>query len=500
MKRGGLVRVIPGIHSPGVDASSNLASAPTITSEEPVGYETNCSAECRGGGSFTRDVSRNVAGESGIRWESDIQSSVRPPVASESLQPIVVTTRIADARGVGEGLAGGGGAASVKRSLPASSLDARSIPRCPGCGSQRVWRDGMRFPMFGDPIQRWICRECGYRFSQGGVSKSLNSACGLPLSRQICVSLNGENSETKNLGTAQTIEKVCAGDGKLLTYAWFLKKKRGAADNTISMRVEALRRIQYKGVILDNPESFETVLATEPLTPATKSTWVRCYASYTKMMMIPWEPIRVKYEPKMPFDPTREEMNAIITAASKRYAAFLQAKLTTGARVGELCMLHWTDINAENCTISINYAEKDSRNRTVKVPQKTIVMLSALPKKSLFVFNTKPANVRVMLQTLRKRLARTQNNPRFLRIHLHTFRRFYAIETLKATRSKDHVQYCLGHKSIVNTERYLRGVQLGDEKYYSAVATTIDQIRKLAEDGWTYFQECNGVKIFRKPM
>jgi len=39
-----------------------------------------------------------------------------------------------------------------------------------------------------------------------------------------------------------------------------------------------------------------------------------------------------------------------------------------------------------------------------------------------------------------------------------------------------------------------------EEKYHSTTATTIDEICKLAEDGWTYFQEVAGVKIFRKPI
>jgi hypothetical protein len=37
------------------------------------------------------------------------------------------------------------------------------------------------------------------------------------------------------------------------------------------------------------------------------------------------------------------------------------------------------------------------------------------------------------------------------------------------------------------------------EKYYSAIAQTVEEIRQLAEDGWSYFQEVDGVKIFRKP-
>jgi len=38
-------------------------------------------------------------------------------------------------------------------------------PLCPHCGSNKLWRDGLRYSLFGDRIQRWLCRNCGLRFS-----------------------------------------------------------------------------------------------------------------------------------------------------------------------------------------------------------------------------------------------------------------------------------------------------------------------------------------------
>jgi len=39
------------------------------------------------------------------------------------------------------------------------------VPACPQCGFTRVWKDGIRRLTDGPVIQRWLCRECGYRFS-----------------------------------------------------------------------------------------------------------------------------------------------------------------------------------------------------------------------------------------------------------------------------------------------------------------------------------------------
>ncbi|MGD6807620.1 MAG: hypothetical protein ACQCN4_11750, partial [Candidatus Bathyarchaeia archaeon] len=50
-------------------------------------------------------------------------------------------------------------------------------PTCPKCGPKTttVWRDGTYSPMFGEPIQRWLCRRCGLRFSDPvGVETAKN--------------------------------------------------------------------------------------------------------------------------------------------------------------------------------------------------------------------------------------------------------------------------------------------------------------------------------------
>ena len=39
-------------------------------------------------------------------------------------------------------------------------------PKCPQCGSNMVWKDGIRCLNNGFSVQRWLCRDCGYRFSE----------------------------------------------------------------------------------------------------------------------------------------------------------------------------------------------------------------------------------------------------------------------------------------------------------------------------------------------
>lgn len=40
---------------------------------------------------------------------------------------------------------------------------------CPQCDSERLYKAGFRYPKGRDKVQRWLCRSCGFRFSQPNV-------------------------------------------------------------------------------------------------------------------------------------------------------------------------------------------------------------------------------------------------------------------------------------------------------------------------------------------
>ncbi|MGB9693569.1 MAG: IS1/IS1595 family N-terminal zinc-binding domain-containing protein, partial [Fervidobacterium sp.] len=41
---------------------------------------------------------------------------------------------------------------------------------CPECGSKLLYKDGLRYLSDGSQVQRWLCRNCGYRFSENSNS------------------------------------------------------------------------------------------------------------------------------------------------------------------------------------------------------------------------------------------------------------------------------------------------------------------------------------------
>ena len=116
-----------------------------------------------------------------------------------------------------------------------------------------------------------------------------------------------------------------------------------------------------------------------------------------------------------------------------------------------------------------------------------------------YIFNPDPRSIKESFANVRNRLAETHKNPRFKQIYLHTFRHYYACRLYRKTKNLKTVQDALGHKSIMNTEIYTRIVVFQDEEYNSATAKTVEEVQKLAEDGWSYFCEIDGIKVFRKP-
>jgi integrase len=244
--------------------------------------------------------------------------------------------------------------------------------------------------------------------------------------------------------TTATETKTVAGEiegkqqqdvkGKILEYAWKMKKQ-GQAESTIKTRIYRLSILAKKGANLNDPDSVETVLATEKWTPANKKFFVMAYLSFTRAFGIAWKPIKIHYEPRQVFIPLEKEIDALISGCGKTTATFLQVLKDTGARVGEAVKLKWIDVNTENNTIAINNPEKGSHSRTVKVSTKTVAMINALPKKNEYIFTP---NVRALQSTFarsRKRLARTLQNPRLLQIHFHTLRHWKG--TMEYQRTKN---------------------------------------------------------------
>jgi len=390
-------------------------------------------------------------------------------------------------------------------------------PLCPHCGSNKLWRDALRYSAFGDKIQRWLCRDCGVRFSDPNDVKNawstrekaertssnvIKASDDLVITRQICV------TETKNLAAEQQTTEVLRRNetdvkGKIIENAWWMKKQ-GYSESTILGRSKLLRILAKRGADLYDPETVKTIIAKQQWSEGRKANAVDAYSTFLRMVGGKWEAPRYKGIAKLPFIPKETEIDQLISGCSKRMATFLQSLKETGMRSGEAWQLKWNDIDFETNTVRIT-PEKNSNPRIVHISKKLVGMLGTLPKNygdRVFSNPQQPLDhYRDNFCQQRRRVANKLQSSRMLRITFHTFRRWKG--TIEYHRTKDilHVMQLLGHKSIKNTLLY---VQLAEElfkeeqDYISKVAKSENEICSLVEAGFEYVCEYEGHKIFKK--
>jgi len=417
----------------------------------------------------------------------------------------------ASSRMLGREQAGPGEDAALEHSRQHPSLEPQLL--CPQCGSSKLSKDGFRYLYDGTPVQRLLCRDCDYRFSEKPLQEDpdwqINTPSLIVSKRQVCELLT---EESKNLAEVETRQEKPLRDGTralpgiLIDYAWKMKK-RGLAEETIKHRLYRLNVLVKKGADLQNPDSIETILATEPWKPTNKSFFVRAYQSFTKTYGIPWIPIRVRCENKQPFIPLESEIDQLIAGCGKRTATFLQVLKDTGARCGEIKSLKWTDIDEPKRAIRINDPEKGSNSRTVQVTPKTLAMLNALPKRSIYIFSPVGSEQPPKIRSLQSIFARQRNklavrlqNPRLKQIHFHTFRHWKATMEYAKTRDILHVKQLLGHKRLENTEVYTHLIDFATDDYTVRRPKTSKEEDELIEAGFEYvrYDEKEQSPIYRK--
>ena len=126
-------------------------------------------------------------------------------------------------------------------------------------------------------------------------------------------------------------------------------------------------------------------------------------------------------------------------------------------------------------------------------------MLAALPKKNQNVFGKANCNyMENQFVVTRKRIANKLQNPRIMQIHFHTFRHWKATMEYHKTRDILHIMNLLGHRNIESTLVYTQLISFESDEYYSAVAKTVDEARKLLEEGFEYVCQKDDIMLFRK--
>lgn len=441
-----------------------------------------------------------------------------------------------------------------------TALDVRSKLKCPECGSLGpFYKDGLRQLSNGESVQRWLCRRCGYRFSEssvkvnvtGKVSETFDSGANLRKGKivnadfSVKEGFNGSpfscgedigshdittigkhlnsflsynskcqlcalDKKAKKLNTA-TKTKTVAGTspldqqtlkGKLLEFEFWMQKQ-GYAKSTVKSRVKRLLILSRRGANILEPESVKAVIALQKTwSNGHKANVVDAYSCFLEKEGLKWNPPRYKREETIPFIPSEAELNMLIGASGKTLSIFLQGLKETGADPGEFAAIHSKDINRESKAITLNHPVKGHRPRVLTVSQELINRLEPLMKQSGRLFDDD--RLRRAFLYKRRTMVRKLSNPRLGNITFITFRHWFA--TMEYHRTKDilHVQRLLGHKNIQNTLIYidLEAKLFGksSDGFTVRIAHDVGEAASLTEAGFEYTtgEYNDGGKIYRK--
>jgi site-specific recombinase XerD len=395
-------------------------------------------------------------------------------------------------------------------------------PPCPLCASKRIYKDGMRYLSKGATVQRWLCRDCNYRFSERNHNKPLQKSSNWHINTASALTLGcqerGESRKRRATtlqagGTSLVMSKTRQEKaqregiattnadlkGKIVQYLWYMKKQ-GYAETTFQTYAKILEMLVRLGSNLNDPESVKETIAKHDCGKGRKWNIVKAYTLFLKMQGLKWEKPRYYPVQKLPFIPTEKEIDDLIAGSSRQMALFLQVLKETGARRGEAFNLKWTDIDLATGTIRIT-PEKGSNPRAFALSPKLLRMLATQPHEHegrIWQYRS-ITNLERTFRKQRKRTGFKLQNPKLLQIHFHILRHWKATTEYAKTKDLLYVQKLLGHRNIKTTLRYTQLLTLPqNEEYICKAAKTIDEATQLIEAGFQYVTEIGEAKLFRK--
>jgi len=374
---------------------------------------------------------------------------------------------------------------------------------CPECGSNRLYRDGLRHLASGKTVQRWLCRNCGYRFGE----KPLNSLSDKTRDSKYAVKKPKNLQALKALKELERTTKLAVGatenvKASLIDFAWQMKKQ-GYSDATIKTYAYGLKNLVKHNADLTNADSVKEVLAKSKWSNSHKNGMIAAFTLYLSMHGKTWNPPICKLTRKLPFIPMEKELDDLIAGCGKKTSAFLQTLKETALRRAEACNLEWKDIDFQRKIILFNNPLKNGNPRIIKITDKLVAMLSSLPKKNKYLFGT---NNKITRQSVfhkaRKRLMRKLGNPRLLRIGFHTFRHWKATMLYHETHDIILVKEFLGLKSLNTTLLYIQLdkalFQTDSDEFNVKAAKDPEEIKALLEVGFEYVCKKDDLLFFRR--
>jgi hypothetical protein len=189
----------------------------------------------------------------------------------------------------------------------------------------------------GIQIQRWLCRNCGYRFSENSLNNCLTkNKCDAHGKKVLAVEVEGaEEKSGLNAGATEQTTQQADVKGKIIEYCFHMQKQ-GYSEATVRLHRTALKVLVERGSNLFAPESVKEVLARQGWSENRRRNVINAYDSFVKYIGLSWEkPYCKARTQQIPYIPSEMELDALIAGSNRKLACFLQMLKETAMRAGE---------------------------------------------------------------------------------------------------------------------------------------------------------------------
>ena len=249
-------------------------------------------------------------------------------------------------------------------------------------------------------------------------------------------------------------------------------------------------RILDKNVDIDNPKEVWDFINQNYNDNGKRITW-EYYKIYASNQNLNLQNLRFDWVKKIPFIPTEEMLDNIISTVKKEKIRNSLRILKFGVRINELKNVRFE----HNRRVMIVRTEKrrDNAERIIPLPD-----WFTIPQE----WETKPKPIQEAIKRATKKLAKIKNNPDYLKIHPHSFRHWFATDLYAKTKDIMLVKERLGHTEIKSTLVYVQLVQTGKPKYEvkKVDIEDVETIQQLVKTGWEIAIQTEKWIIFKKPM
>jgi integrase len=282
---------------------------------------------------------------------------------------------------------------------------------------------------------------------------------------------------------------------------WELRKS-GYAEATVNGYGCKLK-ILSKLADLNSPDLVREVVALKKCSVAFKEALVNAYSHYVKFNGLTWTKPCYPRQRGLPYVASSEQVNQIISRASRRYALVFSVLRDTGLRPVELSSVTLKNVDLLKGVVTVKSAKAGNPRALVLKPS-TLAMLNEYVHRHNFGLDTQlfpsPSASRHAWERNRNDVAKKLHQPELSRIRLYDLRHFFATMLYHRTKDILYVKEQLGHKRIENTLVYTHLVTWANEEYVCKAAKTAEEAVGLIEQGFTYVATApEGFMLFRKP-